>query len=1070
MRNLKYTVLLCLAVGIASAQDWVNKMQDPNANFYDIKKSFEEYWKNHPYERGKGYKQFLRWAAFVEPRVYPSGNMQNASRSKAYEEFQNYLQTNVLAKQQSVAAPSATTANWTPMGPFGSPVNGDAGRLQCVRFHPAGTNTIYVGTAAGGLWVSNNGGSSWTTNTDQLASLGISDIAIDPVNPNNMYIATGDIDAGDTYATGILKSTDGGLTWNTTGLTWTTSQMRRIGRLLINPLNPNKLIAATSVGMYRSINGGATWSVSIAGGFKDAEFKPGDTSVVYAGGGGSFYKSINGGNSYSGVSLGAVNSLNRTSIAVTPADPDYVYVLGSNSVDNSFGGLFRSTNSATSFTTMSSTPNIFGWNTTGTDAGGQGWYDIAIGVSPTNANEIIAGGVNTWKSTNGGQTWAIHTHWYGGGGKPYVHADLHDVQYATNSLIFLGTDGGIAKTSNAGSTYASINGAMNISQQYRIGNSASNPNQIIAGHQDNGTNYLNSTSWSEINGGDGMDCFIDWSSNNTLVSSIYYGDFYRSTNSGSSWTNIVSGLSGNAAWVAPIIQNPVNANIFYCGYEQVFKSTNKGSTWTQLGSLGGGGELQHIYIVPSNTNVIYASRSTSVYKTTDGGTTWSNITGSLPVGSAQITGIATDNLNAGNVYISLSGYSSGNKVFYSNNGGVNWTNYSAGLPNIPANCIVYKNNSAGSVYVGTDVGVYYRELSMSSWMPFMNGLPNVVVNDLEIYYPTGKLRAGTYGRGTWETDLYSDPFAAPFAFYTTAYSSACINLPFTFTDASSNSPTSWAWSFPGATPSVSTVQNPSVTFTATGVYTISLVSTNTVGASSPYTTTINVVSTPTALSTSTNICSGQSGVVTVTTNAGSIVWTGGQTGNSAYYSPVTTTVYNYTASTGACEYVGNATITVGVPPPTPTITQTGNILSATSAGGYQWYLNGSPVSGATSQTFAPVTDGWYSVWTNNGACQSSSSAIYVTLSSVEEQFIVFQSLEIWPNPSKENLYLSFTNGSENEISFEITNTLGQVVKLGALKAISGEKSVISVDNIAQGVYTLKLTNNSTFINYKFIKE
>lgn len=1070
MKKLRLTLLILVAYSSVYSQKWAEMMQDPKANFYDIKKEFESYWNEKPYERGKGYKQFKRWANFVEPRVYPTGNMEFASRSKAFEEFQNYLNNNTSAKQTAMAAPSSTTANWAPLGPFGSPINGDAGRLQCIRFHPAGTNTIYVGTAAGGLWKSINAGTSWTTNTDQLASLGISDIAINPTNPNTMYLSTGDNDGNDTYSTGILKSTDGGSTWSATGLVWTTSQFRRVGRLLINPLNPNTLIAATSAGVYRSINAGNTWSLTLSGNYKDAEFKPGDTAVVYAGGGSTFYKSINGGANFTGVSLGSAALLNRTSIAVTPANPNYVYVLGSASADNSFGGVFRSTNSGGSFTTISTSPNLFGWNTTGSDAGGQGWYDIAIGASPTNANEITVGGVNTWKSTNGGATWSINTHWYGGGGNPYVHADLHDVQYISGTTCYLGTDGGIARTTNGGNTWTAINGLMNISQQYRIGNSATSPSVIITGHQDNGTNFLNGTTWSEINGGDGMDCFVDWSSNSTLISSIYYGDFYRSTNSGTNWTNIVSGLTGSAAWVAPIIQNPTNANVLYCGYQQVFISYNKGSSWTQLGSLGSSGDVLHITVVPSNTNIIYASRAASIYQTTNGGVTWNNITGTLPVGSVQITGIAVDNLNGNKVYVTLSGFSAGNKVFYSNNGGVSWTNYSAGLPNIPANCIVYKNNSPGSVYVGTDMGVYYRELSMNSWIPFMTGLPNVVVDELEIYYPTGKIRAATFGRGTWESDLFSNPTAPPFAFFTNNYSSACINIPFNFTDVSSNNPSAWSWSFPGGTPSVSINQNPSVTYTSNGTYTVTLVATNTVGASAPYVTTVSVVSSPTAISTGTNICSGQTGILNVTTNASSVVWTGGQTGLMAYFSPATTTVYNFTASTGACQTVGASTLTVGIPPPTPSVTQIGNVLNSTPALSYQWYLNGNLLSGATSQTLTALLNGWYTVWTSNGSCQSSSSAIYVTVTSLNESYAVFNSIEISPNPAKEYLNIKFKNSSENGINYTITNSVGQKVDFGHLNSLSDEISSISVSRLADGFYTVKLANNSASINYKFVKQ
>lgn len=1062
--------MVLFASATVNAQKWVDMMQDPNANFYDIKKEFEEYWKNRPYERAKGYKQFKRWASFVEPRVYPSGNMQFASRAKAYEEFQNFLAGNSLAKSAATSAPSATTANWVPLGPFGSPTNGDAGRLQCVRFHPAGTNTIYVGTAAGGLWKSVDNGTTWTTNTDQLASLGIADIAINPSNASIMYIATGDYDAGDTHSTGILKSTDGGVTWNTTGIVWTTSQQRRIGRLLINPINPNSLIAFTSVGVYKSLDAGVTWSLTLVGGYKDGEYKPGDTTVVYAGGGNTFYKSTNGGANFTGVSLSAINPLNRTSIAVTPANPNYVYVLGSKASDNSFGGLFRSTNSAGTFSTMSTTPNLFGWNTTGTDAGGQGWYDIAIGASPANANEITVGGVNTWKSTNGGQTWSLNTHWYGGGGKPYVHADLHDVQYISGTSCYLGTDGGISRTNNGGGTWATINGTMNISQQYRIGNSATTAGRIVAGHQDNGTNLSNGAAWSEIYGGDGADCFIDRTNNNIIIASYVNGDFQKSTNGGSTWTAIQSGLTGSAAWIAPIIQDPSNPNIFYCGYQEVFKSTNKGGSWTQLGSLGSGGDVLHIVVAPSNTNVIYVSRAASIYMTNNGGASWSNVTGTLPVGSVQITGITVDNLNPSNVYVTLSGYSSGNKVFYSNNNGASWSNYSNGLPNIPANCIIYKNNSPGSVYVGTDVGVYYRELSMSSWIPYMSGLPNVVIDELEIYYPTGKLRAATYGRGTWETDLYSNPTAPPFAFFTTTFNSACINVPFACTDASSNNPSSWSWSFPGGNPSSSTVQNPVVTYSATGIYTISLVATNSVGISTPYVSTVSVISTPTAVSTSTSICAGQSGGVTVSTNASSVIWTGGQTGNTAYYNPTTTTVYNYTASSGACQIIGTSTITVGSPPATPTLTQIGNTLNSSPAVGYQWYLNGNLITGATSQTYTPTSDGWYTVWVSNGNCQASSSAIYVTVTGVDNELLLFAGVEISPNPAKETLRLNFKNSFEKAIKYCIINSVGQIVDKGSINPAYETKSIIQIAHLAEGVYVLKLQDEKSELNYKFIKQ
>lgn len=764
--NKKITLSICLIVALKlSAQQWVSKMHDTTENFYNIQQEFNAYWQNKTVERGKGYKAFRRWEWFTEPRVYPSGNMQLASKSKAYEEFNKFLIANptAAAKISGTMGTASTNGNWSPIGPFGSPANGDAGRITFIRFHPTNSNTIFVGTGAGGLWVSTNGGSTWTTNTNSLSVLGCSDLAIDPTNPNIMYLATGDYDADDTHSVGVLKTTDGGLTWTTTGLTFTVSQLRSISRLLINPLRPTTLFAATSVGMYRSNNSGTTWSVvkTASGGFGDMEYKPADTSVVYAVTPNAFYKTTSGGNtsaSWVAITSGLTGlSANRLCVSVTPADANYVYVLASKAADNGFGGLYRSVNSGTSFTLRSSTPNIFGWQDDGLDSGGQGWYDIACGVSPTNKEEIICGGVNSWRSTNGGTSWAINSHWYGAGGNPYVHADLHAVEYQTGSKIFLGTDGGVAVSTNTGSSWTTINGQMNIAQVYRIGQSATNANYLISGHQDNGTNLLNGTSWAQIYGGDGADCFVDWSNNSNLVASYVNGDFQRSSNGGSSWTGISSGITGNAAWVAPIIQDPNVSTTYYCGYQQVFKSLNKGTTWTQMGTISGSSTILRLAAAKSNSLVLYASTATALYKTTNGGSSWTNITTGIPTSGAQITNIAVDNTNPSNVYVTLSGYSAGNKVFSTINGGTSWVNISAGLPNLPANCVVFHNNTGGSIYVGTDVGVYYRDVSATSFVPFMTGLPNVIVNDLEIFYPTGRLRAGTYGRGVWESDLYSVP-------------------------------------------------------------------------------------------------------------------------------------------------------------------------------------------------------------------------------------------------------------------------------------------------------------------------
>ncbi|MGE0568239.1 MAG: PKD domain-containing protein [Bacteroidia bacterium] len=1063
-------ILLCLfsLSKTILSQEWVRLWNDTNANFYEIRDAFNEYWKDKPYERGHGYKAFKRWEWFAEPRVYPSGNLKFASKSYAIEQFNKEL--NSMQKTGPSASTNATVANWIPLGPFGSPAGSGAGRLQVVRTKPGDPNTIYVGTAAGGLWISTNGGTSYSTSTDALESLGVSDIAIHPVNSNTIYISTGDKDAGDTYATGVLKSTDGGATFTQTGLLWTTDMKRRIYRLLIDPVNPNNLYVASSVGIYKSTDAGATWNQISTSYSYDMEFKPNDPNTIYAVGSSIFIKSTNGGSSFTSVNLSASPNSNRLALAVTPADNNRVYVLAS-AQNNGFGGLYESTNAGNSFTLKSSTPNIFDWSTNGSGSGGQGWYDIDVAASPTNANVLIAGGVNTWRSTNGGTTWSLHTHWYGGGGKPYVHADLHSILFVTGNTILLGTDGGVARTTNGGSSYTEINGNMNIAQIYKLGNSANLSDRIVTGHQDNGTNLLTGSNWNEIYGGDGMDCFISWGTNNTIIASYVYGDFQRSTNGGGNWTNIVNGLTGTAAWLAPIVQDPINANTYYCGYQRVFKTTNQGTSWVPLGN-NIGATLDEIYVCPNNNNYIYVTSSTGIWRSTNGGNVWSNVTSGLPVGSAQITDVTCDNTNPDNVWVTLSGYQAGTKVYMSIDGGTTWTNYSTGLPNIPANCIIYENNSPHKLYVGTDVGVYYREASMNSWINFSNGMPNVVVSELEIFYPGSKLRAATYGRSVYETSLYSNPTAAPSAFYSVSASSLCINQAMTFNDLSANSPTSWNWTFSGGNPSSSTAQNPSVTYTSSGVYTVTLISANANGTSTPYVSTISVVNMPTVAASNTAVCAGNNVVLTLTTNATTGVWSNGSNGLTLVVPSITTSaVYGYTVSLGACKLSGNSSITVNNAPAQPVVIVSGPFLTTTTtAQSYQWYLNGSPILGATSVSYTPTQDGWHTLYAYDNGCPSSSNAMYITLTELEKNAAWLNGIKIGPIPvvnylvvERSGPWLSSKNGQ-----IQLLDINGKQLLTKSLN--ESEKALyINLENYPSGTYILKVISEDKESRFKVLK-
>ena len=746
---LLQSLLFILFINNALAQTWQEKMFDPSVNIFEVKQDFDQFWSGRPIEKGKGYKQFMRWESFMEPRCFPTG-----------ERFSPDAVFVAMEQQPEMfSLNSMMNGDWSYIGNTSIPTGGGGvGRVNSVRNQP-GSSTIYYACApGGGLWKTTNTGVSWTLmNTDQLASIGISDIAIDPSDVNTLYIATGDGNAGDTYSLGVLKSTDGGLTWNPTGLSWNVQQNRTTSRIIIHPTNNQLLIVATNNGIWRTLDGGVNWTQEQTGSFKDLKFHPSNPSIVYATGT-SFFRSTNAGDTWSNVTTGLpTTDVSRMALAVSPANSSYVYILAG---AGNFGmkGLYRSTDAGLTWTQRSGTsPNILGWSVAGNDTGGQAWFDLALECDPNNAEIIYTGGVNIWKSTNGGTTFTLNGHWFGGGGAPYVHADIHALFWVpTTGRLMVGCDGGVFTTTNGGTTYTDISSNLQIAQQYRLGLSTSNSNLVITGWQDNGTNLKNGSTHTRPIGGDGMECIIHTSNNSIMYGELYYGEILKSTNGGASFNTTVCGSGGtgvneNGAWVTPYVLGN-NPEHLYVGKTRVYFSNNGGTSFTALGAMGTG-TINSLHVAPANNNIIYASKGGTLYKTING-STFTTVSG-LP--GLFISYITTNPNDANEVFVTLSGFTSGQKVYKTTNGGTTWTNISGTLPNIPANCIVYQNGTNDGIYVGTDAGVFYRDENTGVWQPYMNALPKVVVTELEIHYLTGRIYASTYGRGLWSAPLFSLP-------------------------------------------------------------------------------------------------------------------------------------------------------------------------------------------------------------------------------------------------------------------------------------------------------------------------
>ncbi|MBK7214891.1 MAG: PKD domain-containing protein [Bacteroidales bacterium] len=777
----------------SAGKSWLEMIQDPNVNFYEAKSAFNKYWANRTDHKGNGYKVFKRWEYINEARVLPDGKLQ--APEYVMNEFNKYM--------SKFDGPSSASGNWTIQGPTQYVINNTSqptgmGRVNAIAFHPTDVNTIYIGAPSGGIWKTTNGGGSWENLANNLPKLGVSSILIHPVDPNIIYIGTGDRDGGDAPGIGVFKTINGGITWNQIN---NTMGDVTVGDMLMHPSDPNTILVATNVGIYKTTNGGATWALkSGAYNFKDIQFKPGDPTVVYAvriTTPSRFYRSTNTGDSWTQITSGLPTTGigSRMVIGTSPANPNCVYLVQIKLADGTFANLLRSNDAGLSFTSMSTSPNIMGYNCDGSGTASQATYDLCINVDPTNANIVFVGGINTWKSIDGGATWNSSTNWNStcGGTGTAVHADHHVLEWnPLNGGLYLGHDGGITYTANGGTSWTEITGGLPISQVYKLGQGASNSNYTVMGLQDNGIGAtINGSTFYTVNGGDGGECIIDYANSNYCYDTYVEGPIRRSTTGplGSYSTIAANGTNGideTAAWIIPYFLHKTDHLTMFAGYNNLWRSNNVTSsppTWTKI-STGETSVCKVLEQSAADLGVVYVVRSGSLKRTDNANdaaasVTWAACT--LPDGLTP-TYLATHPTNANIVYATA-----GNSVYKSTDKGLTWTTMdpNISLPALSINCLVYDKNSNEGIYVGNQTGVWYKNATMTDWMLFSNGLPPVDVRELEIFYdPIGtqnRLKAATYGRGLWQSDLYESGVLNPANFTTEVSSNTQIDLSWSLT-------------------------------------------------------------------------------------------------------------------------------------------------------------------------------------------------------------------------------------------------------------------------------------------------
>ena len=737
-------------------------------NFFEIQKEIDSYyegkednWKGINGEDPK-IKHIKRWEWYMSGRLGPNGELVDIPGKLMAAKKQ-------MQKQYKDANLPTRDINpfWFSVGPSSTDGSG-IGRADRIAFHPSNENIFYVGTSGGGLWRTTNGGTSWQALTDHIPSLGISGVVVSWADPNDLYILTGDGDSDyqggfvDQFnyfrrSVGVLKSTDGGLTWTQTGVLDTLPYLPY--ELMQDPTDANTLLAATSNGLYRTTNRGNSWTRTLNDDIYDIKFKPG-TTRAYAASNTNVYYSINGGFTWQTATLDVpLAGAARIEIEVTPSNSSRVYILvGDVDGASQFDGVYRSTNNGVNYTQRATSPNILGGASNGTSSTHQARYDLSLAVASDNSNIVISGAVRIWKSTDGAATFPSV--------KPGTHADIHDLAYnPLNHNLYACTDGGVYVSDDDAESWTPLLDGFRVSQLYHMDGTLLDNNFLLGGFQDNGLKLKHGVGsfWDHVQSADGFDCSF-YPDDETKFYGTLNKQVYRYSSSGTSSTGITppGGDSGaNYDWFGTVAAHVSDQDYVFVGYDDVFVSDDEGSSWTNTGVSGS----WSLATCETNGDRLYAAGS-SDYKdgiggmwrnddiTNGGGWTTLHTKPGFPANTtiSKITDIAVSPTSHSNIMVTIGGFTEGSKVYRSFTSGDSWLPFSGTLPNIPINCGAIAPGGQ-DFYIGTDLGVFYRNINMSDWMPFHNGMPNVPVTELFINSNNGFLYAATFGRGVWRSEL-----------------------------------------------------------------------------------------------------------------------------------------------------------------------------------------------------------------------------------------------------------------------------------------------------------------------------
>jgi len=694
-------------------------------------------------------------------------------------------QVPVRARSRALAAARETggladaSGDWQSVGPVNV-----GGRVTAIAVDPNDPQRVWVGAAAGGVFLTTDGGASFVPVFDEQVALSIGALAAHPSDSNTLYVGTGEDNGGGfSYdGEGVFKTVDGGQTWTSMGL----AEVRRIGKMAVDPTDGDRIFVAaggdwynkdTDRGIYRSTDGGQTWDQVLyvaddAGGI-DVSIDPTDTDRVYAsiwqrqslgttwyigGTESGIYRSLDGGDTWTKLTNGLPAAAGRIGLSAAPSRAGAVWA-NVVAVNGASVGIYQSVDGGDSWT-LRNTPGFSSFS----------YYFSQIRVDPSNFKRVYALDQQLWLSTDNAASFSpVATS---------VHVDWHDLVLEASGRMLAGTDGGFY-TSDDGLNWTHAT-TLPITQFYDLALDRQDANRRFGGAQDNGTVRTTSGgagAWSEVLGGDGLQCEVDYVDPLMVYASAQFGNIFRSVNGGSSFSSATSGISGPFNWNAPVTLDPQVPTTLYTGTNTVYRSTDAAVSWTSVspvltGALSeshqheadpGANHLQNlirhtITVIrpsPADPDVIWAGTDDgNVWVTDDGGSVWNPV--SPPGLSYWVTDVAPDPFDAQSAYLAVTGYRQGDKLPYvrwTRDLGQTWEDVSGNLPQVPVNRVLADSVWRGRIYAGTDLGVYLSDVGGSVWSVMHSGMPWVVVMDLVRHEQTDTLFAGTHGRSIYSFDL-----------------------------------------------------------------------------------------------------------------------------------------------------------------------------------------------------------------------------------------------------------------------------------------------------------------------------